>query len=715
MAEAVGTTLEGALALGRGAGLRARAARLTAVYRAALESEAEHRRFFLWVPVAFGAGIVLYFFADREPLLPLTAGLAGFCAVAAAFVAGHRRAFALLVAVATIFAGLATAGWRTASLAAPVLERTRIVTVQGWIEEMDFRREGARFVLRVAATDGLDPAQTPFRVRLTTRRTPPFEAGTYVEVKARLLPPSRAAQPGGYDFARDAWFARIGAVGSVLGHMEEAQAPEPPGFWLAADMAVDRARNALARRVDTIVGGDPGAIAAAMVTGKRDLLSEDARSLIREAGIYHVITISGVQMTLVAGIFFVGLRRLLALSRTLALRYPIKKWAAGAAIVAAMAYDVMTGSRIGTERALFMTLIMLSAVILDRHALTMRNLALAAMAVLIWQPEALLGASFQLSFAAVAALVSIYEARSAGYAREAERQVTVPVRAGERRGWFGRRRGHGLRGALVATFFATSATASFMAYDFHEMNPYVMIGNPLTLTIIEVFAVPGALIGTMLYPFGLDGFVWHWVGFGITIIMAAARFIGALPGASLHLPAFAPWSLAFFSLAVLSAVIWRTWPLKLTALPFVLLGLAGALSGPSFDVAVAAGGDAAAVREADGRLVVIGRRPSLFDAEQWLRADADARVAKTALRKESCDPLGCVATFEGRPHGGSGARRHRLRRGLPARQRGGDPAAGADRLRGCGGDRPRDAAPHRRRGADRDRDGVHDRDGSCRG
>ena len=247
----------------------------------------------------------------------------------------------------------------------------------------------------------------------------------------------------------------------------------------------------------------------------------------------------------------------------------------------------------------------------------------------------------------MAALVSVYEARSAAYAREAESQVTVPVRAGERRGWFGRRRagGHGLRGALVATFFATSATASFMAYDFHEMNPYVMIGNPLTLTIIEVFAVPGALVGTLLYPFGLDAFVWHWVGFGIAIIMAAARFIGALPGASLHLPAFAPWSLASFALAVLSAVIWRTWPLKLTAVPFVALGLAGAAAGPTFDIAVAAGGEAAAVREADGRLVVFGRRPSLFDAEQWLRADADARAPKTALRKERCDPLGCVATL----------------------------------------------------------------------
>jgi len=155
-----------------------------------------------------------------------------------------------------------------------------------------------------------------------------------------------------------------------------------------------------------------------MVTGKRDLLSDEAKEVIREAGIFHIITISGVQMTLVAAIFFVGLRRLLALSQTLALSYPIKKWAALFAIAGAIFYDIATGSRVGTERALFMTLIMLTSVVLDRQALTMRNLAIAAALVILIQPEAIMGASFQLSFAAVAALVAVYEARVAAWGRD---------------------------------------------------------------------------------------------------------------------------------------------------------------------------------------------------------------------------------------------------------------------------------------------------------
>ena len=157
-------------------------------------------------------------------------------------------------------------------------------------------------VIGVVSADGMPQEKVPRRVRVTTRNTPDVAAGDYVELKARLLPPSRAALPGGYDFARDAFFAGVGAVGSTLGPIQRLPPPGDASWRQRFDAAIDQARNRLALRVNAIIGGDEGAIAAAMVTGKRDFLSNDARDLIREAGIFHIITISGVQMTLVAGI-----------------------------------------------------------------------------------------------------------------------------------------------------------------------------------------------------------------------------------------------------------------------------------------------------------------------------------------------------------------------------------------------------------------------------
>ncbi|MCX7900147.1 MAG: ComEC family competence protein, partial [Methylocystis sp.] len=497
--------------------------------RAALETEIALRRPFLWLAVAMGAGVVLYFNAEREPSLPLCFALTGALAICAVIARDNAAPRAIFLALACVAAGFASGAWRAARVAAPVLPRVGVGDLTGFVEEVDLRRAGARFILRVASAEGLPGNIVPARVRLTTRGEPQFAAGDFIALKARLMPPARAALPGGYDFARDAYFLRLGAVGNTLGRIEIMAPPEPAPFALSFFAGVDRARNALALRVYNIIGGDAGAIASAMVTGKRDLLSEESKDLIRRAGIFHIVTISGVQMTLVSGIFFIGLRRLMALSQTLALNYPIKKIAAALAIIGAVLYDVGTGSRVGTERALIMTLIMLVAVLFDRAALSMRNLALAVFFVIAFEPEALLGASFQLSFAAVAALIAVYEWRGDYLAHQRERDADPRPRTrfAALRESITERALHGPGAMIVATLCATSATASFMANDFHEISPYVLIGNPLTLAIIEFFAVPAALIGAALYPLGLDGFVWRWLKMGIDLVTYLAGLIAS--------------------------------------------------------------------------------------------------------------------------------------------------------------------------------------------
>jgi competence protein ComEC len=348
-------------------------------------------------------------------------------------------------------------------------------------------------------------------------------------------------------------------------------------------------------------------------------------------------------MTLVAGIFFWTTRRLLALSPRLALRYPIKKWAAAIAILGAIAYDVCTGSRVGEERALIMTLIVFGAVIVDRRALTMRNLGLAVLGVVALEPEAILGVSFQLSFAAVGALVAVLEARLAR--AETSGDPFVPRPRDPKRGVIALHLIDKPVGLLVATLCATTATASFMAYHFHDLSPYVLIGNPLTLTVIEFFAVPGALIGTALYPLGLDA-PGLYVGAGIRFILWVARHIADAPGSTLHLRAFAPYALPFLSMAVISTMVWRSWLLRATAIPFAAIGIIGALSGPRYDVIIAPGGEQAALRDSDGRLAIIGKRFNAFAAEQWLAADGDGREAAKARDNESpCDKLGCVGAL----------------------------------------------------------------------
>jgi competence protein ComEC len=201
-------------------------------------------------------------------------------------------------------------------------------------------------------------------------------------------------------------------------------------------------------------------------------------------------------------------------------------------------------------------------------------------------------------------------------------------------------------GLVVATLCATSATAAFMAYHFHDLSPYVLIGNPLTLTVIEFFAVPGALLGTALYPLGLDAWVWLYVGAGIKFILWVARFIAAAPGSTLHVRAFAPFALPFLSLAVMSAILWRSRLFRASAIPLLAIGVLGALDGPRYDAILAPSGDLAAVRDADGKLEIVGKRFNAFAAEQWLAADGDDRDPAAARAPDApCDRVGCVAAL----------------------------------------------------------------------
>ena len=615
------------------------ASALRADFWAALARESAERRFFLWLPIAAIGGVALNLAADREPALWPAAALV-LLALAIAFASRRSPAArGAWLGVAALAAGFLSMGLRTGRVATPMLDHIRIVDLKGYVEEVDFREVGARFVLRIVDPGDMPTAISPRRVRLTVRKTPDLAAGDFVAVKARLLPPSPAVIPGGYSFARDAYFQGVGAVGSSLGAIR--QIPPPANLSASQRFAagIDQTRNQLARRVDTLIGGDEGAIAAAMVTGKRDFLSSNARDLIREAGIFHIITISGVQMTLVSGIFFVVARRLLALSPWLALNAPVKKIAAVFAMCGSLLYDMSTGSRVGTERALVMTLIVFGAVVLDRRALTMRNLAFAIFVVVAMEPEAVMGVSFQLSFAAVAALVAVMEARLT--AQEAGPDPFVPVRP--QPPTMPGKLAAKVRDLLFATACATSATASFMAYHFHDLSPYVLVGNPVTLIVIELFAVPGALLGSALYPLGLDGWVWGFVGLGVKLVLFAARLIAAAPGATLHLRAFAAWSLPCLALGVASMVIWRTWLLRATALGFFALGLIGATRGPVYDVVVPPSGDEAALRDADGRLAILGKRHNSFSAEQWLAADGDNRdPAAARVENPACDRWGCV-------------------------------------------------------------------------
>jgi competence protein ComEC len=214
-----------------------------------------------------------------------------------------------------------------------------------------------------------------------------------------LSPPLPPLRPGGYDFARDMYFQRIGASGYALGAIKTVAPPVEQSLWLRYAAFIDGIRDSLDKRIRSVISGDRGSIASALITGKRDAISAPVNDAMYISSLAHVLSISGYHMAVVAGIVFFFIRAGLALIPSLAIRHPIKKWAASGALLAATFYLLLSGAEVATQRSYIMIGIVLIGVMVDRPAITFRTLTVAAFGVLLLAPEAVVHPSFQMSFA----------------------------------------------------------------------------------------------------------------------------------------------------------------------------------------------------------------------------------------------------------------------------------------------------------------------------
>jgi competence protein ComEC len=594
----------------------------------------ERQRLPLWLPVLLGLGVALYFAWPGSPPLAVLIGAALAAAILMAIGLG-RGGYALAALVpALVLAELAIAGLRTTLVDEPMLSRKLgPVDVSGRVVLVEPRKVGVRAVIDEPAVEGLAPAVTPRRVRLVINA--PGEAvvpGAHIGLRAVLMPPPRPAAPGAYDFGRALYYKGIGAVGYAVSRAEPLTLARPSG-WREA---VAGARLVIAMRIDAAMDGHEGAIAVALLTGLRGRIPDDISEVLRDAGLAHLLAISGLHLGLVAGFAFFLVRFLLAAVEPLALAWPIKKVAAVVALAAAFTYLLLTGATVPTQRAFIMAGLVLFAVLIDREAISMRPVAWAALLVLTLRPESLLGASFQMSFAAVVALVAFYEAVRrwrpvTDWAPSPGRRVLLYV------------------GAVAATTVVASlATAPFAAFHFGRIASLGLVANLVAVPITALWIMPWGLLGLLLMPLGLESLALLPMEWGIAAVVAVARACAALPGAVTLVPAWPVSALGLIALGGLWLCLWRLrW--RWFSLAAMAAGLLVAFDTRPPDLLVDESGRLFAVRGADGRLALSSRRVATFVGDNWLRrAGQDISPAWPGAGESwpdgslRCDGLGCL-------------------------------------------------------------------------
>ena len=597
--------------------------------------DAERGRWMLWLPVAMGLGIAVYFELPVEPGLWIGPLVAAAAIVLASLAPSGSLARALAIGLVAAASGFGLIAWRTDSVAAPTLGRPLFgINVEGRIANIQRLPDGVRVVLEAVRLKGRGAPRhdmTPLKVRVSlSRGAPPLAIGDRLLVLANLSPPAGPAEPGAFDFQRLAWYQQLGAVGYALAPAMIVEPGKPRGFI----RTLDALRAGITARILHALPGREGGVVAALLTGEQTAVDKNVAQAMRDSGLAHILAISGLHIVLVVGLVMGFVRYGIALIPPLALRIDAKKVAAVFALLAAIFYTAIAGAPVSAQRACAMASFVLLAVLLDRTALSLRLVAWSAVIVLAVAPESLTGASFQMSFAAVVALIAGWEA-AGGWRRRLHERAE-----GTRHRWAWRLAA-ALGASIVTTLIASTATGAFAAYHFNRVSLLGVVTNLLAVPLTGLWIMPWGLLAMVLMPLGLERFALVPMGWGVEGVGAIALYVSSWPEAATRVASLPGASLWLIAIGGLWLCLWRRrW--RLAGLPVAVAGLLLAPP-PAPDLLMSEDGRVLGLKDEHGQVHVASARTDRFVSEAWGRRQGQEGARRWAVSAEQqAAGLGCA-------------------------------------------------------------------------
>lgn len=584
--------------------------------------QAETGQRLLWAPVLWAAGAGLYFALTFEPPIAVGIFIVTALLIAGLFLQKSRLAF---IAMGLMVLGFCTAQWKAQALHQPLIsQQTKPISLFATVHKAEKRVEGGwRLHLHDIASPGT-AAALPRKVRLMvrTKMPPKLEVGQRVSLRAILTPLPRPVSAGGYEFGRKLFLDGYGATGFAISPVSKMGKVDDSS-------AIANARGRVDAAIDAALSGSTAGLAKALLLGQKAEIPFDVRDAYRQAGLAHLLAISGLHMALVAGFIFFIVRRGLALSSYLALSLPLKSYAAALTILALIGYLALVGAPISAQRATIMAVCVMLAIIAGRTAISLRTAALAAMALLVFWPENIADIGFQMSFAAVIALISSYEA-------------TKNFRTGLKLRFPG---ALGLTavyvsGIFLSTIVAEIAVFPLSVYHFNEITVYGLAGNAFAVPITGFWIMPMGITGVLLTPFGLSEVPFMAMGWGIDLVTAMTQDIAAAPGAYVPMQSPSTLMVVLFFAGGLWLCLWKT-RIRLAGVVVMCLAPFLAYRAPDPTVLISPSGSNIVVQNTQGGYVRLRGRAKGFAATLWARQLGLSSFTAEADKYQRCDRLGC--------------------------------------------------------------------------
>jgi len=548
--------------------------------------EAERAQLPPWLAVGLGSGVAAWFALDAPHSWAAFLLVAAACAVAGFGLLPGRSGRALGWFALAAGIGCALVWVRAEWVAAPRLDRPKVVELAGSVVQVDHLVAKGKVRIVVAPADrGL-----PRLIRVTLkadRAASGLAEGATVRLRARLAPPPPMILPGSYDFARDAWFRGIGAVGTALGDLVIERAATASGFA--------QARSGLRTHIAARLDDRPAGIAIALATGDQNSVRIEDAEAMRRSGLTHLLSVSGLHIAAVVAAAMLLSLKLLALSERLALRFNLVLVSAAVAAAAGIAYTLLTGAQVPTVRSCVAAVLVLAGIALGRDAFSIRLIAAGAILVLIFRPEALAGASFQMSFAAVTAIVALH---STAWARRLfeRREEGLFVRLGR-----------GLLAMVLTGLTVELALVPLALFHFHKAGLYSVAANIVAIPLTTFVIMPLEAGALALDAIGAGRPLWALCGLGIEALLKLAHAVGTASGAVAMLPSMPGWTFGLIVAGGLWLCLWST-RLRLLGLAPAMIGAISACVAPAPDLLVTGDGrHLAVVRDGHAPLLLRDR------------------------------------------------------------------------------------------------------------
>lgn len=516
-----------------------------------------------WLAVCMAAGVLTWLALPIDPWgglgVTATGVLGGLC------VLGRRREAVLLptLPLLAVAAGFASAQW-AAARAPPMAWSlpTHATIVAGIIAAVEPLPDNRRITLERVTLDGTPAVHgRTVRVRLRPTDHMALATGQAVRVRAMLRPVAGPAFPGAWDPQRDAFFSGLGASGYALGPVEVVTGSDPSHFMAR----VQRLREVISDRIAAAIPGPSGQVAVGILIGTQTGISAADMAAFRDSGLAHLLSVSGLHLTIVLGCAAAFVRLVLLCSEQATLFWPVRTISTVAALAVGGAYTLLTGLQVPMLRCFLVAVLFAVALLADRRPFSLRSLGLAAIAIMVVDPAQVGGASMQMSFGAVMALVTGFEAL----------RPWVTQHAGDGRL---RRAGLFVAGLALTSALAGTATLPLGAWHFGRIQTWYVVSNMLAVPLTSILVMPFGMAALPLMLVGLEWIALVPVGWGIELTLWIARATAALPGATLPVPRPPTWGIAAMALGLAWLCLWSG---RVRLLGVVLL--AGGIASPALD------------------------------------------------------------------------------------------------------------------------------------